>query len=167
MLLTQMVPSSCLTVKPKNLKRTWRKQLTLFLSSVNVLYSVCESMLMASWRYSWSIEKQMLGTIKILSGIQGRWLLRGENKLTLMLIRRLGPTVVAFCLMIITCLMTRMRYNTLWVPSSSALSTQTFRVVPITATTSTLHPLHTSQNLLSSIHFINMLWPACMLWYYW
>jgi len=87
----------------------------------------------------------------------------GENKHTLTLIRRLGPTVVTFCLMIITRLMTRMGCNTLWVPSSSASSTQMIRVVPIAATTSTLHPLHMPRNLLSSIHFINTLRSACAL----
>ena len=54
----------------------------------------------------------MLGTIKILSGTQGRWLLRGENKLTLMLIRRLGPTVANFYPMIIIQPMMRIWCNT-------------------------------------------------------
>src|ERR1700691_1827187 len=95
--------------------------------------------------------------MKILFGTQGRRLLRGENKPTLTPIRRLGPTVVVFYPMIITRLMTRIGRNTLWVhvSSSSASSMQLIRVVPITATTSTLHPLHTSRNILCSIHFID------------
>ena len=48
------------------------------------------------------MSRRPLGTMKILLGIQGGQLLTGEHKPTLMPIRRLGPIVVNFYLMIIT-----------------------------------------------------------------
>ena len=57
------------------------------------------------------MSRRLLGTMKILLGTQGGRLLTGENKPTLMPIRRLGPTVVNFYPMIITPPMMRIWRN--------------------------------------------------------